>query len=238
MENQKLTLTEHLDELRRRIIKSIVSIIVCSLILYNCVDSVLFLLIKPVGKLVFIAPQEAFVAKIKIAFFIGFLFSSPFVLFQTWKFISAGLSLGERKHIGIFAPLSLIFFFLGTLFGYFIIVPIGMRFLLGFASEYVMPMITISNYISFVITLTLGFGLIFELPIALLFLTKIGIVNPTFLAKKRREAIVIVFIIAAILTPPDVITQTLMAVPLIILYEIGILFSKIAFKNEVNLVTK
>lgn len=235
MKDEHLTLIGHLDELRKSIIKSIVFIIACSFIFYNYIDSILFILIKPVGKLVFIAPQEAFVTNIKIAFFSGLFFSSPFVLYQIWQFISAGLKPGERKYVLIFGPLSFVFFVLGTIFGYFVIIPIGINFLLGCASEFVFPMITISRYISFVTTLTFAFGLIFELPIAILFLTKIGLVSPIFFISKRKEAIVFVFVIAALLTPPDVITQVLMALPLIILYELGIIFSKITYrKKELN----
>ena len=221
---------EHLEELRSRIIKSVIFIIVYSSLLYNFIDVFLPALIKPVGQLVFIAPQEAFIARIKIAFLGGLFLSSPFVIYEIWKFVSVGLKPKEKKYTLIFGPLSFIFFIAGTSFGYFVIVPIGMKFLLGFATDFITPMITISRYISFLGTLTFAFGVIFQLPLVCLFLTKIGIVTPMFLSSKRKHAIVLIFILAAILTPPDVVTQCLMAGPLLILYEIGIIFSKFAYR--------
>ena len=231
MAEEKITLTEHLEELRSRIIKSIISIILASGIVYSLIKKIIPHLARPAGRLVFIAPQEAFIANIKIAFIGGIFLASPLILYQIWRFISAGLEKNEIKYTLIFGPLSFVFFVSGALFGYFIIVPIGIKFLLGFATDFVTPMITISNYISFIGTLTLAFGVIFQLPIVSLFLTKIGIVTPYFLSSKRRHAIVFIFIFAAILTPPDVITQCLMAVPLLVLYELGIIFSKIVYRR-------
>lgn len=230
--DKQLTLSEHLNELRGRLIKAIISLLVATCILYNFVKSILPHIIKPAGKLVFIAPQEAFVSNIKIAFFGGILLSSPLIIYQIWRFVSDGLQPNEKKYILIFAPFSLILFLIGASFGYFIITPIGIKFLLAFATDHLVPMITISKYISFVGMLTLAFGTIFQLPLVSLFLTKIGIVTPALLKEKRKHAIVVMFIAAATLTPPDVITQCLMAVPLLILYEIGIIFSKFAYKRS------
>ena len=225
------TLVEHLEEIRSRLIKSIIFIIIASCALYAFCEPILANLAKPVGKLVFIAPQEAFVTNIKIAFLGGLLLSSPFILYHVWAFVSLGLRPNERKYSLIFAPTSLIFFILGASFGYFIIAPIGIRFLLGFSTDFITPMITVSKYISFIGTLVLAFGVVFELPLISLFLTKIRVVTPKFLSSKRRHAIVVMFIMAAIFTPPDVVTQCLMAIPLLILYEIGIIFSKCAYRK-------
>lgn len=228
-EDKKLTLIEHLDELRGRIIKSVIFIIICSCLLYNFINVFLPILMKPVGKLVFIAPTEALIVNMKIAFLGGVFLSSPFVIYQIWQFVSAGLKETEKKYILIFGPMSFILFILGSSFGYFVIIPIGMKFLLGFATDFVAPMISISRYISFVGTLTFAFSMIFQLPLILLFLTKIGIVTPA-LTGKRKHAIVLMFILGAVLTPPDIITQCLMAGPLLVLYEIGIIFSKFAYR--------
>ncbi len=231
MEDKKITFVEHLEELRSRIIKSVIFIIVVSGVVYTLAGKILSYLVKPVGgTLVFIGPAEAFVTNIKIALFGGLFLSSPFILCQIWQFISQALRKSERKYVLIFGPVSFIFFILGIGFGYFVIVPIGLKFLLGFATDFLVPMITISKYISFIGTMTFAFGVVFQLPLAMLFLAKIGIVTPAFLSQKRRHAIVIIFIVGALLTPPDVITQCLMAGPLILLYELGILFSKLARK--------
>jgi len=228
MGERKLTIVEHLGELRSRIIKSAIFIIICSCLVYNYVDIIFSLLVKFTERLVFIAPQEAFITNIKIAFFGGLFLSLPFVLYQVWRFVYLGLEKEERKYILIFGIFSFILFILGAAFGYFVIVPIALKFLLGFATDFVTPMITVSKYISFVGTLTFAFGLIFQLPLIILFLTKIHIITPHLLSRRRREAVVFIFIIAAILTSPDVITQILMALPLILLYELGIVFSRFA----------
>ena len=226
MSERKLTLVKHLEEFRNRIIKSIIFVIACSVFVYCFIDRLLPFLTKPIGELVFIAPQEAFVANIQIAFFGGLFLSSPVILYQIWRFVSAGLKVNERKYVLIFGPISFIFFIVGCAFGYFVIVPLGIKFLLSFSTDFITPMISISKYISFLGLLTLVFGLVFQLPSVMLFLTKLRIIDSKFLSQRRREAIVIIFIAAAILTPPDVITQVLMALPLIILYELGIIFSK------------
>ncbi len=123
-EDKKLTLTEHLDELRGRIIKSVIFIIICSCLLYNFIGVFLPILMKPVGKLVFIAPTEALIVNMKIAFLGGVFLSSPFVIYQIWQFVSAGLKETEKKYILIFGPMSFILFVLGSSFGYFVIIPI------------------------------------------------------------------------------------------------------------------
>lgn len=227
MPDKRLTFIKHLEELRLRIIKSIAFVVICSVFIYARIDEILLFLARPIGKLVFIAPQEAFVANLSIAFFGGLFFASPFVVYQVWQFISLGLREGERKYVLIFGCFSFVLFIVGCLFGYFIIIPIGIKFLMGSAPDFITPMITISNYISFLGILTFLFGLVFQLPLAIVFLARIGVVNPSSLSAKRKEVIVIIFIVAAILTPPDVFTQVFMAVPLIILYELGILLSRL-----------
>lgn len=236
--DKRLSLVEHLDEFRARLLKSVVFVIVVSCLFYGCVEKVFPYLTKGIDKLIFIAPAELFLSYIKIAFFGGLFLSSPFVIYQIWKFISVGLRKNERKWIMLFGPMSFLFFITGACFGYFIIMPIGLKFLLGFATDFISPMITVSRYISFVGILTLAFGIIFELPIVILFLTKVGLVTPTFLSTKRRHAIVLIFITAALLTPPDIITQTLMAIPLLLLYEISIIFSRSAYKPISDLYDK
>ncbi|MFH1996681.1 MAG: twin-arginine translocase subunit TatC [Candidatus Omnitrophota bacterium] len=231
--DRTFTLNEHLEELRGRIIKIVIALLVGTFALFNYIGKILPFLVKPVGKLVFIAPQEAFVTNIKLAFFGGLFLSSPVILYQIWRFVSLGLEENERRYILIFGPLSFVFFVVGAAFGYGIIVPIGIRFLLGFATDFLTPMITVSRYVEFVGMLTLSFGGVFQLPLILLFLTKLGVVTPQFLRAKRRHAVVLIFIAAAFLTPPDVVTQCLMALPLLGLYELGVVFSRLAYKKTV-----
>jgi len=237
-QDKKEPLLKHLEELRRGILLSVACIFLAAFIFYNFVERILPYLLEPVGRVIFIAPTEAFVTHIKIALFGGLFLSSPFVIYQIWKFVSSGLMRNERKYIMIFAPASFLFFIAGACFGYFVILPIGMKFLLSFGSDYMLPMITASKYITFISVLTLAFGVVFELPLVMLFLTKIGLVTPEFLSKRRRHAIVLIFIVAAFLTPPDVVTQALMAGPLLVLYEVSILFSRWAYKPISSLYDK
>lgn len=229
---RKLSLLEHLDELRKRIIISLLFVLAASIFSYFFAKDILFFLAGPIGDLIFISPQEAFLSYVKVSLLCGLILSSPFVLFQAWQFIGEGLNQKEIKNVLWFTPLSFFFFIIGAAFGFFVIVPIGLKFLLGFATDFMIPMITVSRYISFIGMLTLSFGIVFELPVAAIFLTKIGIVTPTFLSSKRRYAVVLIFIVAALLTPPDIITQCLMAIPLLLLYELSIVFSRLAYKNS------
>lgn len=235
---RQVSFLDHLDELRARIVKIIVLIFLSSCFFYAFVDKFLTFLAKPVGRLFFLSPAEAFLAHIHLALLGGFLIAFPFVLYQIWAFVAGGLTEKERKHILFFAPFSFVSFVLGIAFGYFVMVPISLQFLLSFSSASIIPMITVNQYISFLQTFVLAFGVVFELPLVLAFLTKIGIATPEFLKQKRRYAIVLILIASAVLTPPDVISQLLMAVPLIFLYEIGIIFSKMYYRPGVCVTTR
>lgn len=226
MTHKRLTFIEHLEEFRVRIIKSVVFIIIASCLCYIFKDTILSFVVSPVGKLVFIAPQEAFVTNIKIAFWAGLYLSLPFLLYQIWRFVSGALKKKERGYALIFGLFSFIFFILGVFFGYFVIVPIGIQFLLSFSRDFLTPMLSMERYISFIGSLTFVFGVIFQIPLIVLFLTKIGVVTPKFLSENRKYAVVIIFIIGAVFTPPDIITQCLMAIPLIFLYELSIILSR------------
>jgi len=233
-DEKKISLVEHLEELRGRIIKSLIAVIAGAVITYSQIERILPFITKPVGKLIFIAPQEAFMAYVYIALFGGVILSSPVILFQIWRFVSCGLVSNERKWLLIFGPLSFLFFAAGAAFAYSLIAPIGLRFLLGFATDMLTPMITISRYIVFMGTVVLAFGVAFELPIAVLFLTKIGLVSPAFLVTKRRHMVAGIFILSAVLTPPDVVTQLLLAFPLMGLFELSVLFSRLVHKEKVG----
>lgn len=231
MDDIQYSLIGHLDELRSRILKSIIVFILCTVIVYHVSDTILFFLSRTPGTLVFIDPAEAFLAYLKVALWGGFFTALPFILYEAWAFVVSGLNRHERRFLLVFLPLSTVLFFSGAVFALFVIIPMGVRLLLSFGSEFMQPMLTVSRYISFVATLTLAFGCVFQLPIVLLFLTSIGIVSPATLAKNRKFALLIIFIVAATLTPPDIISQVAMALPLIVLYEIGILTSRLCRKR-------
>lgn len=226
-----LNFLDHLDELRGRLIKSALAVVSAACLFYPVVDEALAILIKPMGKVIFTAPGEAFMTRITLTMIGGVFLALPVILFQGWRFVAAGLKEHEIKYVKIFAPFSFLLFWAGVLFSYYIVVPISIRFLLGFSSDVIVPMITIKNYVSFVATMLLAFGIIFELPLILMFLTMIGVASPAFLIQKRKYAVVMILIVSALITPPDVISQLLMAVPLIILYEIGIVVSRAVYRR-------
>ncbi|MBU2591367.1 MAG: twin-arginine translocase subunit TatC [Nitrospinae bacterium] len=225
MDDKEITVVEHLEELRRRLIICVVSVILGAGLCYLVVKRIADLLARPVGNLVFLSPTEAFVTYLKLSLISGVFLASPIVLYQLWRFVSVALKGDEKKSLLIFAPFSFILFVGGVVFAYFFILPLGMDFMLGFATDTLRPMISFSSYVSFAGMFLLAFGVVFQLPLVMMFLTKIGIISPKFLRKKRRYAILIIFIVSAILTPPDVITQALMAGPLVVLYEISIILS-------------
>ena len=227
-----MSLLYHVEELRKRVIICLVTVIGLSIVCYFYSDLVMGFLTKPYqGKLVFIAPQEAFVTTLKVVLFGGIILALPVIFYEAWKFVAPGLKRKEKRGVLIYTPASVLLFLGGGAFCYFIVLPIGLNFLLGFSQSLFQPMISIDRYISFVTTLLLAFGVIFELPLLSVFLTKIGILTPEFLIEKRKTAIVVILIVSALLTPPDIFTQLLMTGPLILLYEISIGLSKLAYQR-------
>lgn len=224
MENEKrLTLIEHLEELRKRIITCLVAVSFTSLISYLKVKEILNFLVNPLGKAIFISPVEIFIVYIKIAFFCGIILASPVIFFEIWQFVGVALTVKERRYIFFIIPASLLLFFLGGLFAYFVIIPFGIKFLLSFSSEQIIPLISINKYINFIAILILACGVVFELPLIVLFLNNIGVVSPKILRKNYRFVVVSMLIVAAIITPtPDVFTQLLVSVPMLLLYEVSI----------------
>ncbi len=223
---------EHLEELRGRLIKCLWAILAGAVFAYIFIDVFFTMLIKPIGKLVFTCPSDAFTAKMNVALLGGVFFAFPVILYQFWRFVSVSLSDQEKRYILFYGPCSLILFLLGSLFAYFVMVPMAVKFLLSYSTDYLVPMITVKEYISFCLSLLLAFGIVFLLPLILMFLTSIGIATPEFLAQKRRHAIVLILIVSAILTPPDAASQLMMAAPLLALYEIGIVMSRLSYGSH------
>jgi sec-independent protein translocase protein TatC len=185
-------------------------------------------------RLIFTNLPEMFLTYLKTAVICGIMLTAPVLFHQLWMFTAPGLYQHEKKYAIPFVVFSTILFVGGALFGYFIVFPFGFKFFLGFANEYIQALPSVKQYFSFAIKLLFAFGIVFELPVVAFFLSKMGIVTPEFLKKKRKYALLMTFVMAAILTPPDVITQLMMAGPLIILYEIGILVARMARKKKVT----
>lgn len=174
-----------------------------------------------------------FSADIWTSIFAGFVIAFPYVIYQFWKFISPGLHDNERKYSRGFIVVSSFLFLLGVLFGYYIVTPLSINFLANYnISDIVENQIDISSYISLVRSSSLASGLVFELPIIIYFLTKVGLVTPQFLRKYRKYALVLVLIISAIITPPDIASQVIVAIPILILYQVSIYISAIVVRNQ------
>jgi sec-independent protein translocase protein TatC len=250
MSDNKMPLTEHLVDLRKRIIVSLVSVLTGFFICFNYSEDLFRALIFPMKfeigfimkspfvslvpskirnpSLIFTAPGEAFWMHMKLAFMAGLVLSLPVIFHQLWKFISPGLRPKEKKYVLPFVICATLLFIIGAGFCMLFILPFAMSFLLTYKTENMTPMLSVGSYVDFCLKFILSFGAVFELPIAIIFLTRIGIVTPKTLAKNRKYAILVAFIVAAILTPtPDVFNQTLMAIPIIVLYEAGILLARL-----------
>jgi len=240
MDEKKLPLTSHLQELRKRLILSFVAIGVGFGLCYTFADTIFNILAAPLsdllktkgGSLVFISVAEAFFTYMKVAFIAGVILTSPFILYQIWAFVAPGLYQKEKRYVIPFVAGGSLFFALGVLFGYFVAIPFGFKFLLSYATDFIKPMPSMKEYLSFTIKFLLAFGLVFEFPVVLVLLAKIGIIDAKMLARQRKYAILLIFVFAAVMTPPDIISQVLMALPLMGLYELSIIFSKIFGKKK------
>jgi sec-independent protein translocase protein TatC len=233
-EEGKMPLTEHLSELRKRLVVSIAAIGIGFIASFNFSDRLIGLIVKSINiKIVFLAPTEAFWAEMKVAFFCGLLISMPVLLHQIWKFVAPALHPNERQYGLPFVILSFVFFLIGVAFALAVVLPFAIGFLLSYQTEWMQPMISVGNLVDFYIKFLLAFGLVFEMPLAITILSKIGVLTPAFLSKNRKYAVLANFVIAAILTPTtDVFNMMLMAIPLVVLYEIGIIGARIFGKKK------
>ncbi len=237
-DDEKLPFTAHLEELRRRLIICFAAIGVGFVISYIFSRRLFEILMMPLlsamppeEKLIYTGLPEAFFTYLKVAFLAGVLLAIPVITYQLWMFIAPGLYDKEKRFVLPIVFLSSIFFVGGALFGYFVVFPFGFKFFMGFASDYVRPLPSMREYLGFSAKLLFAFGIVFELPLFITFLAKLGIVDVPFLKANRKYAILLFFVFAAILTPPDVITQILMAGPLILLYEVSIIGARVFGKK-------
>ncbi len=239
MDEKKLPLTTHLQELRKRLILSFIAVGGGFALCYAFAEKIFDILAAPLlkmmptgGSLIFTSVAEAFFTYMKVAFISGLILASPFVLYQIWAFVAPGLYRHEKKYVVPFVLAGSFFFAIGILFAYTIALPIGFKFLLGFATDFIKPLPSMKEYLSFSIKFLLAFGLVFEFPVVLVLLARIGVVDAKTLARQRKYAILLIFVFAAILTPPDIISQLIVALPMIGLYELSILLSKLFGKKS------
>ena len=238
MADDKIPFTSHLEELRKRLIICVTSVVIGFVISYFFSEQLFNILVKPLQKelppdslLIFTGLPEAFFVYLKISLFAGIFLSCPVILWEIWGFVAPGLYDHEKKYIFPFVIFSSILFVIGLLFCYFIVFPFAFKFFMGYSSDIIRALPSIKEYLSFTLKLLLAFGIIFELPVFVLFLAKMGIVNEKMLRNQRKFAILGIFVVAAILTPPDVVSQILMAIPLILLYEVSVYVARIFGKK-------
>ena len=222
-------LKPHLIELRKRLFISVMTVIVMFVVCFSFWNQILDFIIAPLQntlpdnqKMVFLEVQEPFFVAMKVAFFTGFLFSLPIIFWQFWLFVAPGLYENEKKYVIPFVISATFMFLVGAAFCYYVVVPIGFAFLINFGQQLFSAMLNIGGYVGFFTKLVIAFGIAFELPVITFFLAKLGLVDDKMLKNSFRYAIVVIFIFAAVMTPPDILSQFLMAVPLIGLYGLSI----------------
>jgi sec-independent protein translocase protein TatC len=246
-EDSKMPLLDHLVELRQRLLYSFIGMIVAFVLCYSVAGHIYNFLVQPLAdatagqagrRMIFTALHEAFFTQIKVAFFAAMCFSFPLMAVQVWGFISPGLYKKEKKAFLPFLAATPVLFVTGAALVYYLVIPLAWRFFLSFETpggDGNLPMELepkVDQYLSLVMRLIFAFGVCFELPVLIVLLAKVGIVSAAGLKAKRKYAVLIAFVVAAVLTPPDVISQVLLAVPVIILYEISILCARFIEKHR------
>jgi sec-independent protein translocase protein TatC len=224
------TLIDHLTELRIRIMNAGYAIIFGTLLCYGFSEKIFNLVRRPItpylptGGLVFTAPMDKFIAHLKLSLACGIIVSAPFWLYQIWLFVAPGLYSREKKYATTFIFSGSVLFVLGVIFSYAVVLPMAFHFLMNYGGDVDKPMITIDYYLSFFTQTCLMFGAAFEMPMVLIVMGMLGIVSQKFLREKRRYAVMIISILSAVITPPDVLSMVMMLVPMLALYEIGVFF--------------
>jgi sec-independent protein translocase protein TatC len=241
--DDKMPFMEHLGELRVRIMRSLIALLIGLAIAFPFSQRVVDWLARPIQKsgntLVFLAVTEAFWVQMKVALFLGLFLAAPGILWQVWRFVEPGLHIHEKKYAVPFVIIGSLLFIAGGAFSLLIVTPGAIAFLLSYARPGLQPMISIGNYIDFLLKFTLAFGAVFEVPLAMTLAARMGLVTPKQFAKNRKYAILGAFIAAAILTPtPDAVNQSLMAGPIIVLYELGIVAARIFGRRRRSPVTE
>lgn len=225
-----MPLTDHLEELRKRLINCLIAIGVGFGISYGFSKQIFDFLVSPVLKVmpenshfIYTSLTEAFVTYIKVSFFAGIVLASPVIFYQAWKFVVPALYDSEKKYVLPFVIAATIFFIMGALFAFYVIFPVGFKFFLSYSTQDIYAMPSLKEYLSFVTKFLIAAGLCFELPVIMFFLAKLGVVNKPMLSAKRKYAILIIAIVAAILTPsPDAMSMIMLSIPLLALYELSI----------------
>ncbi len=230
-EEKVMTLTEHLEELRQRLIKSLIAVAVATVASFFFIEPVMGLLVRLSGghKIVALSPAETFMTTMKVAVIAGVALSMPVLIYQLFRFLAPGLTRQERKMVLTAVPFVFGFFLAGVAFGYFVLIPAALQFLLGFGSQYVDNQLRISDFLSFVSTFLLAVGGMFETPVIIFAAVRLGLISRQRLASYRKYVFLLAFVIGAVITPTgDPLNMTLLALPIYLLYELGLLLSRLA----------
>lgn len=222
----EMTLVEHLDELRRRLITAIIPWLLLCIAGFFAAGRVLAALKGPVEQLVILSPGEGFLIHLRLGIYLGTALASPVILYQAVAFVQPALTRQERRQLLLSLPAAFLLLLLGVAFGYWVILPFVLKFFLSFTGPDLVPLISVSSYVSFVIGTVAPFGIVFQLPVVVWITSRLGVIDHHLLRRIRRWAIFIIFVVAGFLTPPDLVSQVLMAVPLLILYELSILLAR------------
>lgn len=234
MSEKRLTLVGHLDELRKRIIYIITAVMIGSIVSYKQIDAIVDFILQPAKDLhfIYLSPADLFLAYIKLAIVSGFIITLPITIYQTWRFILPGIGKKQKVFVMLASLMSMIFFAAGALFSYYGIIPLSIQFFIKMSRQEIAPLFSFTSYMGFVGSLLLAFGITFQMPIFIMLLTQFNIITPEFLKRSRKVFVVLIFILAAILTPPDVISQILLAVPMLVLLELSIIVSLLITKRK------
>ncbi len=241
LSNSTMSLGDHLEELRRRLIYALTGLVICAVIGFCFGTKIITLIEKPYtnvmgqdARLQTLSPADGLISFIKIALITGLIISSPWVFYHIWMFVVTGLYPDEKRYVYLAAPFSAVLFIGGALFFLFVVAPLTLNFLVKFNEKMlgVNSQFTFQNYMSFVTHLMLVFGMAFQTPTAIFFLNRTGLVSLKALTESRKYVLLAVFVIAAMVTPPDVISQITLGVPLYLLFELGILISYIASRRK------
>lgn len=219
---KEMPFLEHLEELRKALIDSLWGIVIGSAAGWFVAPRLTDFLIRPAGELVFLGPADALNLRMKVSFFVGIVLASPLVLWKLWHFVAPGLVPLERRVVGPLISASSLLFVAGLLFADLVLAPFTFKFLLSFQSENLRPLLTADAYFGFLAKLCIAFGVVFQLPIVIGALAWVGVLPASFLVRRWREAVLVVLIAAAVFTPPDVISQVVMAGPILVLYALSV----------------
>ena len=226
--DRDMSLAEHLTELRSCLIKAGAALVSGTAVSFYYLEQIIAALTAPVGQLYYLRPAEAFMVYLKIALLVGLILASPVVLFQLYSFVRPALTLREKHYALCTIPIIIVLFLGGMLFSYYLVFPRALEFFLGFGNGHVNPLISMESYLDFMLMLVVPFGFVFNIPVVLLLLAYLKLLPVNALGRYHKHVILAAFILAAFITPtPDIITQSLLALPIVVLYEVSLMLCKL-----------